>query len=330
MTGTRRLLAGVVLATSTLLVGCARPAATGSESNTADPSASATLASTTLTSATLASATITSAQVDTPGTSASGSSAVASASGSAQGGVSTPLPQCAADKLPTRIKGALTVAVPTTLTSPWFSGTDPAAGGLEPAVVAAVADKLGFGSAGIRWVRADPIDVAAGRGTGFDVALGELVIPDHKGGPVDYTTGYFTNPTVVVARAGVITTASIAGLSAVPLGASGSAQKQAIGESVGSSATVNTYSTAAQALGAVRAGTVGAAAVDAVSGLDAHDLKVLGALPAAAKTADPQLGMVTPHGSGLTSCLSTALDVLRVEGTLTRIADQWAPVATLR
>ncbi len=328
MTGTRRLLAGVVLATSTLVVGCARPAVTSSDSSTADPSASASVASATV------AATLTSTQISTPApvtaTGAAVSSAVASASGSAQGGVSTPLPQCAADKLPTRTKGVLTVAVPTTLSSPWFSGTDPAAGGLEPAVVAAVADKLGFGSDGVRWVRADPSDVAAGRRTDFDVALGELVIPDHKGGPVDYTTGYFTNSTVVVARAGVVPTASLAGVSAVPLGASGSVQKQAINESVGSSAAIDTFSSAAQALGAVRAGTVGAAAVDAVSGLEAHDLKVLGALPAAAKTADPQLGMATPHNSGLTSCLSTALDVLRVEGTLTSIADQWAPLVTLR
>ena len=326
-------LVGALLAAG-LLAGCARPAAVTAGASGADTSAVGTLSGTAASpSATSQSGGSTgpSATVPSPAPSSAPlpSSGSSSVSGSARGGVSTPLPACRAEKLPTRVHGVLTVAAPTVLTTPWFSGSDPSAGGLDAAVVTAAATTLGFAADDIRWVRADASATQAGRSSGFDVAIGAFGIPDQPGGAVDYTTGYFSVSSVVVAKPGQVPTASIAGLSTVRLASGSQRQTQAVADSVGAGASVSTLPSGAAALAAVRSGTAQAAVVDEVTALAAHDLTIVGALPAAARTADPQLGMVTPRGSGLTSCLSTALDVLRVQGTLTSIADAAVPVSTL-
>ena len=334
-------LVGALLAAG-LLAGCARPAAVTSGASGVGTGGSATSAVATPSGA-AASLSAVSQSIGSDGSSAvvpspvpSSAPAVLPSSGSApvsasaRGGVSTPLPACRAEKLPTRVHGVLTVAAPTVLTTPWFSGSDPSVGGLDPAVVAAVATTLGFAADDIRWVRADASATLAGRSSGFDMAVGAFAIPDQPGGAVDYTTGYFSVSSVVVAKAGQVPTASIAGLGTVRLASGSQRQTQAVADSVGAGATVSTLGSGAAALAAVRSGAAQAAVVDEVSALAAHDLTIVGALPAAAKTADPQLGMVTPRGSALTSCLSTALDVLRVQGSLTSIADAAVPVTTLQ
>lgn len=265
--------------------------------------------------------------------SAAGPGSVAS-SGAAAGGVSVPLPQCRAATLATRIPGMLTVAAAPAHPGPWFSG-DPADGrGLDAATVAAVAALLGFPADRVRWVAAEPRAAVRDPSGRADLGVGQLVIPDGPSAQIDYSTGYFPVTQVVVTRRSAGVSPSLAGVRGVRVAVAGDSRAAAVLSAtpgLTGGPPPSRLADPAAALAAVRSGAADAAAVDILTATAAPDLKILGELPAPVEKAQvAQLGLILPPGSKLTSCVSTAIDVLRVQGSLSLIKARWVPVAPLK
>ncbi len=247
----------------------------------------------------------------------------------AAGVVATPLPTCRSGSLATVVSGKLTFTTGQPR-APWFVGDDPADGrGYESAVAAAVAEQLGYRAGDVTWTRSDLSAVAAGRGTGFDVAVGEFPTPAGVG-PVDYSTGYFSISDSVVARTGTPAAgvSTLTGLKSLRLGAvSGTTGTRSLLARVTEATAPTAFATPTAALAALKAGAVQAVVLPTPVAVGAGaGVAVLGQLND--PTEQPQqFGMVLPKKSPLTSCVSAAIDELRITGRLSTLLKTWVPAA---
>ena len=237
-----------------------------------------------------------------------------------------PLPSCSAATLPTALHGTLTFAVSNRAGAPWVIGNPAQGNGFEAAVGAAVARQLGFAANQVRWKSAAPGEVQAAQVPGADVGLGEFRTPDQGGGPVDYSTGYFSISNSVVARAGT-PAAKVGGLSALSRLRVASLTAPAAGTGRLDSPSSTAYSSTADVLAALRRGAVDVAVVPTPAAVTAgSDIAVVGQL--SQPTEQPaQFGMVLAKNSSLTPCVSAAIDELRVTGALTALVQRWVPAA---
>ncbi len=174
----------------------------------------------------------------------------------------------------------------------------------------------------------DPAKVVLGKGTGFDVALDEFATPDRTSGPVDYSTGYFGMSDSVVASSGTATAgiSNTAGLKTLRVATvSGTTGASAVKSQI--SAAAHSYPSATAALAALRSGAVDVAVVPTQLAVVAGPgLTVVGQLTD--PTEQPQqFGMILPKDSSLTSCVSAAIDQLRVTGGLAALLQRWVPAA---
>ena len=245
---------------------------------------------------------------------------------SGAGRVVPPLPSCSAATLPTALRGTLTFAVSNRAGAPWVIGNAAQGNGFEIAVGAAVARQLGFAANQVRWKSAAPGEVQAAQVPGADVGLGEFRTPDQGGGPVDYSTGYFSISNSVVARAGT-PAAKVGGLSALSRLRVASLTAPAVGTGRLDSPSSTAYSSTADVLAALRRGAVDVAVVPTPAAVTAgSDIAVVGQL--SQPTEQPaQFGMVLAKNSSLTPCVSAAIDELRVTGALTALVQRWVPAA---
>jgi len=245
------------------------------------------------------------------------------------GMVATPLPNCKRATLRTLVKGKITLATAKTVGAPWFVGGNPKSSqGYEPAVALAVGRQLGYSSGDISWVTADAAQIKSGRAVGFDVALGEFPTPDGSSAPVDYSTGYFSISNSVVARAGSGTARvrTLDGLKPARVAALAGFPALASVRSRLAATTTKAYPTAATALAALRSGSVDAVVLPTPAAVAAPGVTVLGQLPEGNEQPQ-QFGMVLPKHSPLTSCVSAAIDQLRITGGLAFLVNKWVPAA---
>ena len=109
------------------------------------------------------------------------------------------LSQCKRDSLDTLYKGVFTYGTDQPVYPPWYMGDNPENGdGFESAVAYAVADRLGYPRADVRWVRV-PFNAALSPGSKeFDASLSEFSITDQRRAAVDFSTPYFDVTQAVV------------------------------------------------------------------------------------------------------------------------------------
>ena len=246
---------------------------------------------------------------------------------SGAGEVATPLPNCTPSTLKTLTAGKLVLTSAGSSAAPWFDGNPADGKGYEAAVAAAVAKELGYSAAAVSWSTADRAKVLAGTATGFDVAIGEFPTPDQTSKTVDYSTGYFSISNSVVAKAGskASTVTTPAGLKSLRLGAvAGSSGFSSARSQTG--ATVGSYPTAAAALAALAGGRVDAVVLPTPTAVAASGVTVVGQLSDGDEQ-PTQFGLVLAKDSPLTSCVSAAIDQLRVTGVLTTLVNTWVPAA---
>ena len=144
---------------------------------------------------------------------------------------------------------------------------------------------------------------------------------------MSYSTGYFDDISVLLARKGSAASGvgTMSQLAALRVGSLG-------GPGVPDLKVARTFTSGTTAASAVQ-GSVVDAVVAPLS--VAANAKAIGGLQAVARVPDApgwqarQLGMVSPAGSQVTDCLSKAIDMLRVDGTLTDLAQRWLPATTL-
>jgi polar amino acid transport system substrate-binding protein len=246
--------------------------------------------------------------------------------------VSTPssADACSKDKLALKAAGTFSVATDKPAYEPWFSGDDPTNGkGYESAVTYAVAKKLGFEPAEVKWQTVQFNAAFAPGPKKFDLDVNQVSISEDRRKAVDFSTGYYDVTQTVITSAGskIADAKSIADLAGAKLGAQvGTTSYTALRDVIKPKQSPAVFDTNDLAVQALKNKQIDGIVVDLPTGfyMTAAQLdhgKIVGQLPAGAQT--EQFGFVLQKGSALTPCLSQAVDALRADGTLAKLQHQW-------
>jgi polar amino acid transport system substrate-binding protein len=250
---------------------------------------------------------------------------------SASAGSSASATSCGKDQLPLTTAGKFTVGTDKPAYAPWFVDDKPANGqGYESAVAYAVAAKLGFEPTDVTWVVVPFTNAYAPGKKAFDIDINQVSITDARKKAVDFSSGYYdVAQTVISSKVSVIAGAkSIAELKDAKLAAQvGTTSYTAITDQIQPTKKPAVYDTNDLAVQALKNKQVDGIVVDLPTAfyITAAELDggvIVGQLPAGSGTVD-QFGLVLAKGSGLTSCVSQAVDVLKTDGTLSKLESQW-------
>ncbi|MFF3912655.1 ABC transporter substrate-binding protein [Streptomyces sp. NPDC001852] len=238
---------------------------------------------------------------------------------------------CAKGKLATKTSGKLTIATDEPAYEPWFKDDKPANGkGFESAVAYAVAKQLGYDNSAVIW-QSVPFNKAFAPGEKtFDFDINQVSISTERKKAVDFSSGYYDVRQAVIALKGskAAKATSIADLKGLKLGAQvGTTSLNYISDVVKPSQEAAAYSKNDQAISALKNGQVDAIVTDLptafyVTSAQVTDARIVGQFENQGGTPE-QFGLVLDKGSGLTSCVTSAVDALRKDGTLAKLEKQW-------
>lgn len=226
--------------------------------------------------------------------------------------------------------GKLTIGTGNPAYEPWVVGDAPESGeGFEAAVAYAVAEKLGFKSEDVIWVRTTFDEAIAPGSKNFDFNLQQYSITDERKANVDFSSAYYETAQVVVtvATSPAASATSIADLKGYLLGAAtGTTSYDAIGSVIKPTQKAQAFNSNDDAKAALTNGQVDAIVLDLPTALYASCCeldggKIVGQLPTAAK--GDQFGLVLDKGSKLTAAVTKALNELRADGTLAKLEEKW-------
>ena len=274
-------------------------------------------------------------------TSACAKSSVAGAStppvSASSGSASPTVDPCSPAQLQTLTAGTLTIATSKPAYPPYIIDDNPTSGkGFESAVAYAVAQKLGYGQAAVKWVTASFDEAIKPGAKNFDFDINQVSINADRRKVVDFSTPYLAASQGVVALKGSKAAAatSLADLKKLKFG-------------------VQVGTTSLTILNAVVAPTqqpqVFGSTVDPTVALKNHQIDALVAdLPTSDYIANVQLsngvivgqlppqgtpenwGLVLAKNSPLTSCVSKAVTALTGDGTLAALQKQWLPFVSVK
>jgi polar amino acid transport system substrate-binding protein len=237
--------------------------------------------------------------------------------------------RCTTDSLKTMYPGVLTVGTDQPVYPPWYMGDNPASGeGFESALAYAVAGHLGYRRDDVRWVRV-PFNAALDPGPkSFDVNLSQFSITQQRQGAVDFSSPYFdvTQAVVAVKTSPAANVHDLGGLKSLKLGVQVGTTSYTAATAVDASIPVSVYNTNGDAKMALNTAEIDALVADlptafAVAG-ELRDGVIIGQLPDVAGEVE-QFGIVLGKNSPLTRCVSSAVDALRTDGTLTKLEETW-------
>jgi polar amino acid transport system substrate-binding protein len=237
---------------------------------------------------------------------------------------------CAKADLKLVSSGKLTVGTDSPAFEPWFSDNKPANGkGFESAVAYAVAGKLGFAQSEVTWTTVPFNSSFAPGRKKFDFDINQISITPARQKAVDFSAGYFTVSQAVIAlnSSPVAGATTLAELKDAKLGAQiGTTSLQAIQAAIQPSKQPAIYNDNNDVKSALQNGTIDAAVFDLptaffLTAAEIKDSKIVGQFPAAGTP--EQFGLLFEKGNPLVSCVNTALEALRADGTLAKIQDQW-------
>jgi polar amino acid transport system substrate-binding protein len=238
---------------------------------------------------------------------------------------------CQPESLTLVADGQFTVGTDKPAYEPWFADDDPTNGrGYESAVTYAVAERLGFARDQVRWITVPFTNAYAPGDKKFDVDVNQVSITDQRRKAVDFSSGYYDVAQAVVTTAGspVAGATSLAALKTAKLGAQvGTTSYTAITEQILPTQQPAVYDTNDLAVQALKNGQIDGLVVDLptafyVAGAQLDDGKIVGQLPPGSGTPD-QFGFVLAKDSPLTTCVSSAVDALRADGTLEKIEGEY-------
>jgi len=245
--------------------------------------------------------------------------------------------------------GKLTVGTGEPAYFPWVIDDSPASGkGFEAAVAYAVADKLGFAKENVTWVRSTFDEAIAPGPKSFDFNLQQFSITPERAQQVDFSSPYYetTQAVITVGTSAAASVTSLAGLKGLLIGATtGTTSFTEAEKLIAPTQGVQAFNTNDDAKLALQNGTVDAIVVDLptafyLTGVELDGGTIIGQLPSentsgsasptptpgsspAAQAGTDEFGLVLAKGSPLTLAVSAAVDALRADGTLARLADTW-------
>jgi polar amino acid transport system substrate-binding protein len=238
---------------------------------------------------------------------------------------------CAKGKLATQTSGKLTIATDEPAYEPWFEDDKPANGkGFESAVAYAVAKQLGYAKSAVVW-QSVPFNKAFAPGVKtFDFDINQVSISTERKKAVDFSSGYYDVRQAVIAlkSSKAAKATSIADLKGLKLGAQvGTTSLNYISDVVKPTQQEAAFSKNDQAVSALKNGQVDAIVVDLptafyITSAEVTNAKIVGQFENQGGTPE-QFGLVLDKGSDLTSCVTSAVDALRKDGTLAALEKQW-------
>ena len=229
-------------------------------------------------------------------------------------------------------EGKLTIATGEPAFEPWVVDDSPESGkGFEAAVAYAVAEKLGFATEDVVWVRTGFDEVIAPGPKTFDFNIQQFSITTDRAEVVDFSSPYYETAQVVITAEGSAAAgaASIADLAGLRIGAAtGTTSFEAVEQIIAPTAGAQVFNTNADAVLALQSGTIDAIVVDLptafyLTGVEIDGGLIVGQLPKLDGKNGDDLGLLLPKGSPLTARVSAAVDELRADGTLDALATEW-------
>jgi polar amino acid transport system substrate-binding protein len=234
---------------------------------------------------------------------------------------------CTKDSLTTLTKGSITFGTDQPAYPPWFVDDDPANGkGFESAVAYAVAAKLGYANADVKWVRVPFNAAIAPGGKTFDANLNEFSITDERKQAVDFSSPYFnvTQAVVAVKSSPAAKATTVDGLKGLRLGAQVGTTSYTAAQAIDPGVAVFNNNDDAKA--ALSNGQIDGLVLDLPTAFEVQaelpDGVIVGQLPAGTEKAE-QFGIVLDKGSALTACVSKAVDELGDDGELFKLQKVW-------
>lgn len=228
--------------------------------------------------------------------------------------------------------GKLTVATGEPAFYPWVIDDAPESGeGFEAAVAYAVAAELGFEASDVVWVRTNFESAIQPGPKDFDFNLQQFSITEDRREFVDFSTPYYETTQVVVTVAGspAASAKSLADLENLDIGAAtGTTSFTTLEQAVDLAKGAKAFNNNDDAKLALENGQVDAIVLDLptafyVSGVELTDGVIVGQLPQVAGAEADAFGLLLEKDSPLTERVSKALDTLRENGTLEKLATEW-------
>lgn len=193
-----------------------------------------------------------------------------------------------------------------------------------------MAKQLGYDKSAVVW-QSVPFNKAFAPGVKtFDFDINQVSISTERKKAVDFSSGYYDVRQAVIALKGgkAAKATSIAGLKGLKLGAQvGTTSLNYISDVVKPTQQEAAFSKNDQAVSALKNGQVDAIVVDLptafyITSAEVTNAKIVGQFENQGGTPE-QFGLVLDKGSDLTSCVTSAVDALRKDGTLAALEKQW-------
>ena len=251
---------------------------------------------------------------------------------------------CAPESLALKTAGVLTLSTDNPAYSPWFQGgnegsevwigdynNDPVKGqGYEGAVAYAIAEQLGFTADKVTWI-VTAFDQAFAPGEkSFDLLLNQVSIKPERAEAVDFSNGYYdvAQGVVTVEGSSIAGATSIADLKGAKLGTQiGTTSYDAIINIIKPDQEPAVFNTMDEAVAALDAGQIDGIVADVPTTFYMRDAQLSGGVIigqlAGTDAGAEQFGVVLQKGSPLTTCVNTAIDALKADGTLDALLLEW-------
>jgi polar amino acid transport system substrate-binding protein len=239
---------------------------------------------------------------------------------------------CTKDQLKLVNAGKLTIGTDKPAFEPWFKDDDPSNGqGFESAVAFAVAGQLGFDRDEVQWSTVK-FDAAFAPGAKpFDFDINQVSINPDRAKAVDFSNGYYTVKQAIVAVNGseFAGAKTLAELKDAKFGVQvGTTSLRAVTGVIKPSAEPHVYNDQADAVNALKNKQVDAIVVDLptafyVTAAQVEGSKIVGQFSSTGGDAPEEFGLVMEKGSALKPCVDKAVDVLKSNGELAKIEQEW-------
>jgi polar amino acid transport system substrate-binding protein len=236
---------------------------------------------------------------------------------------------CAKDQLALKQPGKLTVATDKPAFPPYFEDDDPSNGkGFESAVAYAIAEQLGFKKAEVEWTVVPFNSSYAPGPKDFDFDVNQISISPQRARRVDFSEPYYTAPQAVVAPkdSPVADADSLAALQEAVIGVQiGTTSLDAVAAAIKPSKQPKVFNDSNDVVTALKQNQVDAVVIDLptafyLTAAQVPSAKIVGQFKA---PGGDSWGALLQKDSGLTPCVSKAIEELKSAGTLAELEKRW-------
>ena len=241
-----------------------------------------------------------------------------SASGDSTSAATVSLSDCTPDTVETKTPGTLTVGTDKPAYPPYFEDDDPTNGeGFESATAYAIADKLGFDAADVKWTVV-PFNASFAPGPkDFDFDVNQISITPKREEQVDFSDPYYEaeQAVVVLKNSGLASASSLADLADANIGVQiGTTSLDAVNATIQPTNEPQVFDNSNDVVSALTNGQVDAVVVDVPTAFTIGQFAAPGG---------DTWGALLEKDSPLVDCVNAAIADLQSSGELPAIEKKW-------